>query len=47
MHLHNLQEVLILYFAKVTKLLKLELNKTTNLIILLSNHFNKFLTLAR
>jgi cytochrome c oxidase subunit IV len=41
MHLHNLQEVLTLYFANVTKLLNLQLNKIITLLIFLSNNFNK------
>jgi len=35
MHLHYLQEVLTLYFAEVTNLLKLFLNKISRLIVLI------------
>jgi len=45
MHLHDLQCVLTLYFAKVTKLiklLKLQLNKI-NFNILLTVHLNIFI----
>jgi hypothetical protein len=43
----HLQEVLILYFAKVTNLLKLLLNKICRVVILLSYNFNNLVTLAK